>query len=84
MLDHPGPEPLRSARLDAARQSGIRHGFFTRKGGVSAGIYAGLNVGMGSGESNGNYSTGSRNSWFGWNAGLNVTSGGQNRRTGGR
>ena len=50
MLDYPGPEPLRSARLDAARQSGIRHGFFTRRGGVSAGIYAGLNVGMGSGD----------------------------------
>jgi YfiH family protein len=50
MLDHPGPEPLRSARLDAARRSGIRHGFFTRKGGVSAGLYDGLNVGMGSGD----------------------------------
>lgn len=50
MLDYPGPEPLRSARLDAARRSGIRHGFFTRKGGVSAGIYAGLNVGTGSGD----------------------------------
>jgi YfiH family protein len=50
MLDHTGPEPLRSARLDAARRSGIRHGYFTRKGGVSAGIYAGLNVGMGSGD----------------------------------
>jgi YfiH family protein len=50
MLDHPGPEPLRSARLDAARQSGIRHGFFTRQGGVSTGVYAGLNVGMGSGD----------------------------------
>jgi YfiH family protein len=50
MLDHTGPEPLRSARLDAARRSGIRHGFFTRKGGVSSGIYAGLNVGAGSGD----------------------------------
>ncbi len=28
--------------------SGIRHGFFTREGGVSAGIYAGLNCGLGS------------------------------------
>jgi len=50
MLDHTGPEPLRSARLDAARRSGIRHGFFTRNGGVSAGLYDGLNVGMGSGD----------------------------------
>lgn len=28
--------------------SGVRHAFFTRKGGVSSGIYAGLNVGVGS------------------------------------
>ncbi len=28
--------------------SGIRHGFFTRRGGVSKGIYAGLNTGLGS------------------------------------
>lgn len=28
--------------------SGIRHAFFTRQGGVSTGIYAGLNVGVGS------------------------------------
>lgn len=27
---------------------GVRHAFFTRQGGVSAGIYAGLNVGVGS------------------------------------
>lgn len=29
---------------------GIRHGFFTRQGGVSAGLYASLNVGFGSGD----------------------------------
>ena len=28
--------------------SGVRHAFFTRQGGVSTGIYAGLNVGLGS------------------------------------
>jgi hypothetical protein len=28
----------------------IRHGFFTRKGGASSGIYAGLNCGLGSGD----------------------------------
>jgi YfiH family protein len=28
--------------------SGVRHAFFTRRGGVSQGIYAGLNVGLGS------------------------------------
>ena len=31
-------------------QSGIRHGFFTREGGVSSGIYASLNCGFGSGD----------------------------------
>jgi polyphenol oxidase len=31
-------------------QSGIRHGFFTREGGVSAGLYASLNCGFGSGD----------------------------------
>lgn len=46
MLDMSRPEPLRSPLLAAAE--GIRHGFFTRKGGVSSGIYAGLNIGTGS------------------------------------
>ena len=36
---------LTSKLLDAA---GIRHGFFTRRGGVSQGLYASLNVGLGS------------------------------------
>lgn len=30
--------------------SGVRHGFFTRKGGASSGLYAGLNCGRGSGD----------------------------------
>jgi YfiH family protein len=38
--------PLRSALLDGL--PGVRHGFFTRRGGVSRGIYATLNVGLGS------------------------------------
>lgn len=38
--------PLSSPLLSAV--SGIRHGFFTREGGVSTGIYASLNVGRGS------------------------------------
>ncbi|MBC2886028.1 peptidoglycan editing factor PgeF [Ochrobactrum sp. CM-21-5] len=45
------PQPLRSPLLEKpAGQTGkrIAHGFFTRKGGVSDGIYAGLNVGSGS------------------------------------
>ena len=37
--------PIKS---DALNLGGIRHGFFTRQGGVSDGIYKGLNVGLGS------------------------------------
>lgn len=39
-------KPIESAAL--ASLNGIRHGFFTREGGVSRGIYAGLNCGQGS------------------------------------
>jgi len=39
-------QPIQADRL--ARLNGIRHGFFTRAGGVSNGIYAGLNCGPGS------------------------------------
>ena len=39
---------LTSASLAAL--SGVRHGFFTREGGVSAGLYASLNCGLGSGD----------------------------------
>ncbi|KAB2733715.1 peptidoglycan editing factor PgeF [Brucella intermedia] len=45
------PQPLRSPLLEKpVGQNGkrIAHGFFTRKGGVSDGIYTGLNVGSGS------------------------------------
>ena len=41
------PTPL---TLDALRVDGVVHGFFTRVGGVSSGIYAGLNCGPGSGD----------------------------------
>jgi len=41
------PPVLTSPLLDLP---GVRHGFFTRRGGVSTGIYAGLNVGLGSGD----------------------------------
>lgn len=40
-------EPIQSAALEA-QDGRIAHGFFTRKGGVSEGIYAGLNCGLGS------------------------------------
>jgi YfiH family protein len=36
--------------LKAATLGGVRHGFFTRQGGVSEGIYAALNCGFGSGD----------------------------------
>jgi len=31
-------------------RAGVRHGFFTRRGGVSTGLYEGLNTGLGSGD----------------------------------
>jgi copper oxidase (laccase) domain-containing protein len=37
---------LQSERL--ASVAGVRHAFFTRKGGVSTGIYSSLNLGLGS------------------------------------
>lgn len=41
---------ITSPLLDLA---GVRHAFFTRQGGVSSGIYEGLNVGVGSGDAPG-------------------------------
>lgn len=46
----PGPEPIRSPSFDSAVSPAVRHGFFTRHGGVSTGLYDGLNVGLGSGD----------------------------------
>jgi YfiH family protein len=40
------PRPILADNLSAL--SGISHGFFTRKGGVSSGLYAELNCGLGS------------------------------------
>jgi YfiH family protein len=48
MLDMRKPDPVRSPALDELSGSGIRHGYFTRIGGVSEGIYQGLNIGTGS------------------------------------
>ncbi|THV24701.1 peptidoglycan editing factor PgeF [Peteryoungia ipomoeae] len=45
------PSTIQSPLLSEGRESGIRHGFFTREGGVSEGIYQGLNVGVGSADS---------------------------------
>jgi YfiH family protein len=41
-------DPIRSSLLDEAKAAGVRHGYFTRVGGVSSGIYEGLNIGAGS------------------------------------
>lgn len=48
MPDTDRPAPLRSPVLDGFSGHGVRHGFFTRAGGVSEGIYRGLNAGVGS------------------------------------
>lgn len=45
------PSPIQSPLLSEGRESGISHGFFTREGGISEGIYQGLNVGVGSADS---------------------------------
>ncbi len=42
------PHPIQAPLLDEAAAAGIRHGYFTRTGGVSQGIYRGLNTGVGS------------------------------------
>jgi YfiH family protein len=39
------PRPVTHSLLD-----GVRHGFFTRRGGVSTGVFKGLNTGLGSGD----------------------------------
>src|SRR5690606_28238022 len=48
MLETVRPDPIRSPALERFAEHGVRHGFFTRGGGVSSGIYKGLNVGVGS------------------------------------
>jgi YfiH family protein len=51
MFETARPDPIRSPVLDGFAGNGVRHGFFTRAGGVSEGIYQGLNVGAGSEDS---------------------------------
>lgn len=46
MLEKIKPDPVRSPSLGGL--DGIRHGYFTRLGGVSGGIYGSLNIGTGS------------------------------------
>ena len=49
----PGTQPA-SIRHDLLRDERLRHGFFTRHGGTSDGIYASLNGSVGSGDDPGN------------------------------
>ncbi|KQW28967.1 polyphenol oxidase [Rhizobium sp. Root274] len=60
------PRPITAANLDEASSAGIRHGFFTRDGGVSDGIYRGLNVGLGSNDEPGRVQENRRRvaAWF--------------------
>lgn len=48
MHDSVQPDPIRSPALEGLARHGVKHGFFTRAGGVSDGIYRGLNAGVGS------------------------------------
>ncbi|MDI7860890.1 peptidoglycan editing factor PgeF [Rhizobiaceae bacterium n13] len=48
MQIHASPSPIGCPILSELSGDRIRHGFFTRQGGVSEGIYRGLNVGLGS------------------------------------
>jgi len=48
MTDADRPDPIQSPLLGQLSGAGIRHGYFTRIGGVSEGIYRGLNIGAGS------------------------------------
>lgn len=44
------PDKMKLQASSLAALPGVRHGFFTRQGGVSSGIYASLNCGPGSGD----------------------------------
>jgi YfiH family protein len=57
MLDRQKPAPLCAPALDDLAANGVKHGFFTRAGGVSGGIYAGLNIGFGSSDDRENVRT---------------------------
>lgn len=48
MLDEAAPQPIASPQMSGCLEAGIGHGFFTRAGGVSTGLYGSLNVGLGS------------------------------------
>lgn len=60
------PRPVTANSLESLAAAGIRHGFFTRDGGVSKGIYRGLNVGLGSNDDPGKVQENRRrvSAWF--------------------
>ncbi|MDL2397359.1 peptidoglycan editing factor PgeF [Rhizobium mayense] len=61
------PTPIESTLLSAAKSAGIRHGYFSRDGGVSEGLYRGLNVGLGSNDNREHVQENRRRvaAWFG-------------------
>jgi YfiH family protein len=67
MKDDALPSPIESTLLKDAGKAGIRHGYFTRNGGVSKGIYRGLNVGLGSNDDRSDVNENRRRvaAWFG-------------------
>ncbi|MCY6379554.1 peptidoglycan editing factor PgeF [Hoeflea prorocentri] len=71
MLDREQPEPITSHLLETSGAGpAIRHGFFTRYGGVSEGIYRGLNVGLGSDDNSTHVAENRKrvSNWFGLSA----------------
>ena len=66
MTDAASPAPIESALLNEAAGGAIRHGYFTRAGGISQGIYRGLNVGLGSNDERDNVKENRRRvaAWF--------------------
>ena len=67
-----GLAPLQSGLLAAV--PGVRHGFFSRAGGVSKGIYEGLNVGRGSNDDASDVLENRRRvaNWFGQTTSMSV------------
>jgi len=67
MQNAASPAPIESALLQQAAGDAIRHGYFTREGGVSEGLYRGLNVGLGSNDDRDRVNENRRRvaAWFG-------------------
>lgn len=61
------PDPVQSPLIAAQANGRLAHGYFTRRGGVSTGLYAGLNVGLGSNDDRASVAENRRrvSAWFG-------------------